>query len=134
LILLTAGCLFLGWRAERARKRAQAIDAIMAAGGLVTYGGHVGESGDHFWLDLVGGPVVVKINSRLNPRLGARLSQIYNLIYLRVTGPVTGSDLQYLEGIQGRCLISLPELDRRSPRLAEFRQKHPHLKIINPSR
>lgn len=37
LVVLTTGCLWLGWQVERAREQQQAVKAIEASGGEVTY-------------------------------------------------------------------------------------------------
>lgn len=38
LIVLTIGCMWLGWEVERARRQHRAIDAIENVGGVVLYG------------------------------------------------------------------------------------------------
>jgi hypothetical protein len=73
LVALTTACLWLGWEADRARRRGQAIDAVVEMGCLV---GYLDSSEsevvlalsrdnrtDHFWLDLKSSPVVINLQT-----------------------------------------------------------------------
>lgn len=46
LVVLTIGCLWLGWRVERAIKQAEAVKAIDAMGGVVLYDWHTSQKGN----------------------------------------------------------------------------------------
>ena len=110
--LLTIGCLLLGWRVEQARRRGQAIDAIVKAGGFVGYG-DTGDSPflsrdkaiDHFWLDPKGAPVKIAIMTPLNASLGPQLSLVDHIGNLEIATALTEKEMRYLEGIQCKCEI-----------------------------
>jgi hypothetical protein len=76
-VVLTIGCLWLGWKVEKARKRGRAIDAIVAAGGRIGYEDrhlmHLPPytiPANHFWLDRRNIPVSISIHAPLNAELG----------------------------------------------------------------
>lgn len=114
--MLTVGCVWLGWQVEKARKRGRAIDAVVEARGEVLYEDNDDEpllsrfasrnGDDHFWLDLKGVPVWISLNERLDSTISMQLSHVYNIKELDVCIPVE-SDLKFLEGVRGTCVITL---------------------------
>ena len=120
LVVLTIGCLWLGWQVEGARKRGQAIDAILKAGGAVGYDGQELTIGgqelargpyaaipNHFWLDLLGVPAMVILDSRSGHlgAFGSHLSNVRGLEHLHIQRGPADDELPHLYGIQGRCTI-----------------------------
>jgi hypothetical protein len=101
LVVLTIGCLWLGWKVEKARRRGRAIDAVIAAGGKAIYGGSTQEAihrQDHFWSDLASRRVGIFFHEPLDRTLGTYLSDINGIIILHVSVE-SDNDLQYLEGL-----------------------------------
>ena len=103
LVVLTIGCLWLGWKVEKARRRGRAIDAVMAAGGRAFYRNStaIQTRDNHFWLDLVGDRLAIFLRRplTLNKTLGSHLSDIYGIDRLHVDVN-SDSDLRYLKGLQ----------------------------------
>lgn len=139
LVVLTIGCLWLGWKVEMARKRGRAIDAIVEAGGVGGYG----DSGDapflsrgrsvedHFWLDLKGVPVVLAINTHLNATLAYHLSRVYAIKELDILIPPTDQEVRHLEGVQGKCKIRFYNTNERShAALEELQRRLPDAIIV----
>lgn len=104
LVVLTLGCLWQGWKVERARKRGEAIDAIVDQGGLVIYQGGLIFNGDEspeekkqrFWLDLAGNPVNVYVWDRLSDSHRVYLPRIYGIGLLCCDFDVCATRLPFL--------------------------------------
>lgn len=102
IVMLTIGCLWLGWKVEKARRRGRAINAVIEAGGEVFYLGSTQEriqsQDEHFTMDLAGRPVAVFFHKPLDNTLGRHLSDISGIVNLQVSVE-SDNDLQYLKGL-----------------------------------
>jgi hypothetical protein len=104
LTALTIGCAWLGWKVERARKRGEAIDAIVGQGGLVIYKHGAIFNGDEslhekeqrLWLDMAGEPVNVYVWGGLNATLRRHLPQINGTRLLCFDFDFEDADLSFL--------------------------------------
>lgn len=82
LVVLTMGCLWLGWKVERARRQGDALDALARANCSAWYldGSEMGvgvpphEKSDHFWHDFTATPVHVILSDDVWTSGGAPLS------------------------------------------------------------
>ena len=137
-VLLTIGCLWLGRIVEKARSRGAAIDAIVAAKGIVGYGdngddlilGPFNPPADHFWSDAKGVPVMIGIDAPLDATIGAQLAQVHNVSRIEIGSKLTDADLQYLESIQGACELVLYQAEALSDAaLEKLQEKVPHAEI-----
>jgi hypothetical protein len=104
LVILTVGCVGIGWTVERARRRGRAIDALVDAGCDVCYlGDGIGELRDYlkihrpnlFWADLKGGPVQIGLgdsayseDEAVYAAITSHISRIYGI--KAVTPPTRG--------------------------------------------
>lgn len=86
LVVLTIGCLWLGWKVERAHKRGRAIDAIVAAGGRVYYFDNANQTTirvtpqlGHVWADLKESPIGITLPVPLVAVLDSHLSQLIGI-------------------------------------------------------
>jgi hypothetical protein len=141
LAVVTIVCLWLGWKAENARKRGQAIDAILKAGGSVQYGEHgedlfIGpytEVPNHFWLDLLGVPAMVILDSG-SGHFGAyetHLSNVSGLEHLHIQRGPADDEVRRLYGIQGKCTIEFGAFCNPSDSaLKELQEALPEAKIV----
>ncbi|HWB11055.1 MAG TPA: hypothetical protein VG826_17635 [Pirellulales bacterium] len=131
LIVLTASCVWLGWRAERARKRERAINALVDAGGGVSYADRgmflspYTDRHDHFWLDMLEASVMIQICGPLDAAKGFHLSQISNLSYLEIEGPLTDADLRHLESLQGSGTVLIYDAEVTEAGVRQLQQKRP---------
>ena len=69
LVVLTIGCVWLGWKVEKARKRGRAIDAIVAMGATAYYVSPADSTiaintdhASHWWADLKLTPVNIELD------------------------------------------------------------------------
>ena len=105
LVLLTIACVWLGWKVERARKRGEAIDAVVEQGGMVIYREHgaifngdesLQEKEQRFWLDMAGEPVNVYVWDGLNATLRRCLPRINGTRLLCFDFDIDDADLSFL--------------------------------------
>lgn len=112
LVVLTVGCLWLGWRVERARQRGLAIDAV-ARETLVQYQGgsdFLMPGADHFWRDWDCVPVSI-IGMREEPPsadIGKHLSRIRGLASLDLRDWFD-ADLRFIESLDDGCHLSVSD-------------------------
>ena len=134
MVMLTIGCLWLGWRVERAHKRARAIDAIVRAGGDVVYDGYlrIGEEVgiNHFYLDLKGVPVDVGVREPLNASVGMHLSRIDAIRSLHIESYVSDTEVQHLDHVDDVREITLFRAESvTDTAIEDFRRKHSHVVV-----
>ena len=138
IVMLTIGCVWPGWKVERARKRGRAIDALVVAGADVLFvetGDGLNDkllkslksarSGNHFWLDWEGVRVSIHLPMPLNAAICSELSSIHGTLGIEIEAETTDSQLQYLESTDARMLFithapsvtdeAKEELQRRLP-------------------
>ena len=120
LVVMTIGCLWLGWKVEKARRRGRAIDALIVAGAKVLCdaspdsGQNEWKSltpeppGNHFWLDWEDAPVSIHLPMPLDAIIGSTLSSIHGTRGIEIGAETTDSQLQYLESTDAR-LIFIPQ-------------------------
>ncbi|HUY89845.1 MAG TPA: hypothetical protein VMV10_14010 [Pirellulales bacterium] len=110
LVGLTAACLFLGWPLERARRRGQAVDSIVSAGGLVRYQPDVEWTNkdpwwtvpaDHMWFDIEQRKVRIWLpeDAVLDAALGISLKQAIPIDRLDIQSRVDDCSLSHLHGM-----------------------------------
>ena len=133
LLLLTVGCVLLGWRVERAHRRGRAIDAIVEAGGEVRFGRICpppNYSSDHFWFDFRGVPVQIYLREPVDADLGRTLSQINDIFILEISSPVSNVALRHLENarVVGEITFWRPDALSEAA-LDRLRQKWPNTLI-----
>jgi hypothetical protein len=101
IVVLTIGCVWLGWKVERARESERAIDAVRKAGCRVYYD-KTGAMppGNRLLANLLGERVTIFLGKprRLDKTLALHLSHINSISRLNVY-VATDSDLQHLEGL-----------------------------------
>jgi hypothetical protein len=136
LVVMTVGCVWLGWKVERARRRGRAIDAIVAAGRPVLYMDapddhiHPSRSIDHFWPDLRGSRVRIFLAVPLNSTLASQISQIDGVGRIDLIDEHTDDELQYLDGVKDGCHISIHDIKNLSmARLKRLQRRFPHSTI-----
>jgi hypothetical protein len=90
LILLTVGCIWLGWKVERARRQREAVKAIEAIGGVVQYDwqGDIGSwavwySGGNYESRFVPADKVLRVPAWLRQSLGDDFFQRVNAVIFR---------------------------------------------------
>ena len=138
----------MGWKAESARKRGQAIDAILKAGGSVQYGDQsvdlaidahgfaifpYREIPNHFWLDLLGVPAMVILDSGSGHfgAYGTHLSNVSGLEHLHILRGPADDEVRHLYGIQGKCTIEFGAFCNPSDSaLKELQEALPEAKIV----
>ena len=136
LLVLTAACLYLGWRVERTRQRQAAIDAI-SRHALVQYRGSsqsVSEGTDHFWLDWQTVPVSV-IGLRESPPskdVGKHLSHIPGLADLDLR-EWFDTDLRLIESLDDGCAVLISEMADGEAR-ERLRRKLPRCHVSSAPR
>ena len=138
-VALTVGCVWLGWATERAKKRGKAIDAILSAGGSVGYGdrgedlyiGPYAEVPNHFWLDLQGVPLMIRIDHGHFETFGPHLSDVYGIERLIIQRRAADDEMRFLYGIQGRLEILFSIFCKPSDlALKKLQQKLPEAKLV----
>ena len=142
IVVLTIGCVWLGWKIEKAHKRGQAIDALVSAGGIVYCYRHyqtpgMPNSAGRFrnlqlarpWADFRGYRVRVTlgVGTQLNDAVGDLLGRIDGIHQIVVSNRTCrDSDLRHLYRLDDGCEIILQsplltqagirELQRRLPK------------------
>ena len=111
LVVMTAGCLWLGWKVEGARKRGQAIDALVLSGRPVKYldapyeelnpSPHV----DHFQADLASARVWLFLDEPIDGTTAAQMAAIPGVGRVDVIGKHAEAELRYLEAVTDGCHI-----------------------------
>lgn len=119
LLVLTAACLYLGWRVEQTRQRQAAFDAI-AAEALVRYEGRsefVTQGADHFWLDWRMVPASVIGLRELPPSggIGKHLSHVRGLAALDLR-EWFDTDLRLIESLDDGCEVIVSDTADRESR------------------
>jgi hypothetical protein len=137
LVALTSACLLLGWKAEQARKRGSAIDAISAIGGKVFYDlgdltdPRIGTHQDHFWQDAKSLPVEIILPEGLDLDvvLARHLERAAPVQTLAICHAIDDDALRRLRGLNDGCVILLDEQHLTPAALAELRRARPQLII-----
>jgi hypothetical protein len=135
LVVMTVGCIWLGWRVDRAQKRGRAIDAIMKAGGSGYYRApekpvflSTGPE-NHFWFDLTSTQVDIFLDMPLNAAIGSQLSRIYGINHLNISASkTTEADLRHLEQTDARTIF-IWDADISTEARERLRRTSPNIRI-----
>jgi hypothetical protein len=140
IVVLTIGCVWLGWRVDRAHKRGRAIDAVNEAGGYVYYYEDLIKSHrcmprkSDFAADIIGKPVEIS-GVQINGAIVAQLKKIRELKQLRCRVACDG-DVHCLEGLgQVRHLIVYYSPQVSQAALLQLRERLPKANFwLSPTR
>ncbi len=132
LVVLTIGCLWLGWEVERVQRRLRALDAIViAAGGQIGYDGLSNAQQSHHLRNAIRRiPVHIWLAGPLNADLATHLSHIHEIKCLTLAAEATDIDLEYLGALDGACEIQLNQAERISQAaLDRLKERFPNTEI-----
>lgn len=102
LVVLTIGCVWLGWKGERAHKRGEGIDAISDSLGIVIYLERIRVEKDssHVALDLSETPVDIFLFDGIDEVACSYLPVISNIRHLYIFHELDDTvDLQFLNNL-----------------------------------